>query len=551
MASLNPLQGVLGHRRAAHLLRRCSWRYTRSGVDAFAAKTATEALADLMTQAPLTLPEPVYSSTGANPQPWINPPQPPTTPGPADEAILRPQVVAWWLNEALHDPGIGHKMQLFWHQFLAVDFESGKSSNFFDYLLLLRWGATGSFKKLITKMVSDNCMLNYLNNNQNFAYNPNENFAREFFELFTIGRGDIAGPGDYTTFTEDDVVQAALVFSGFNNANRNANTDPETGIPAGKAYPQAHDFTAKNFSARFGNAVIAAPTQDLAGMLAELDSFIDMVLTQPETSRNICRRLYRYFVTKNITQEVEDEIIIPLAQSFVTGGFEVRPVLETLLASEHFYDADDTDTQDEIIGALIKSPLDLAFQALNFFTVPIPDPVSEYKKHYEDFYLAAVLERMLGRAGMTLFLPYDVAGYSGYYQEPDFNRQFFNSATIVQRYKLPQILLTGTHAWGGSSDDSIGTRLDIAAWVRDSGGFTDPSDSYLLVSELCNYLFPEPPDTDRLEYFQLTILLDTQPPADWTYEWQNFISTGNDTEVKIGLERLITGLLYAPEYQVM
>ncbi len=550
MASLNPFQGVLGRRKAAHLLRRASFRYTRTKVDEMTGQTAAEALSTFLSPNPLMLDQPVYTSGPAAPVTWINPPQPPSATLPADDAELTPYVLAWWVNEALHDPGITHRMSLFFHQFLAVDASSGSSMQFFDYLSLLRWGSLGNFKSLVTKMITDNCMLSYVDNDQNFAQNPNENFAREFFELFTIGRGAPAGPGDYTTFTEDDVVQAARVFSGFNHAQRHQNIDPDTSIPTGKAYAQSHDFDPKTFSPRFGSATITPPTNDVVGMVAELNLFIDLVFAQPETAKNLCRRLYHYFVTRNITQEVEDEIITPLSQTLITNNFEVKPVLEQLLQSEHFFDADDANNVDEILGALIKSPLELALQAFSFFELPVPDPVTDNKLHYIDFYNGAVLERILNRAGMPLFYPWDVAGYPGYYQDPVLNRQFFNSATIVQRYKLPQILLTGTNAWGSGASDSIGTKLDIAAWLRDSGTISNPEDSYVVVQELLYYIFPEEPDNERFTYFLDIVFLDQLPPADWTYEWQNFISTGNDSEVKIPLERLVNAVMYAPEYQV-
>lgn len=516
-----------------------------------AGQTAAEALSFLLTAYPLQLDQPVYADGANAPVAWVNPPQPPSAPLPGDDGDLSRFVMGWWVNEALHDPGATHKMVLFYHQFLAVDAASGSSMEFFDYLALLRWGALGNVKKLATKMVTDNCMLRYVDNDQNFAQNPNENFAREFFELFTVGRGQPAGPGDYTTFTEEDVIQAARVFTGFNHAQRHQYSDPDTNIPAGKAYPQSHDFDPKTFSTRFGGATITPATQDAAGMVAELNAFVDLVFAQPATSQLFCRRLYHYFVTRNISQEIEDEVITPLAQLLVDSNFEIKPVLEKLLQSEHFFDADDSDNADEIFGALIKSPLDLSLQALTFFQLPIPDPVAENAMHYADFYSAAILERMLARAGMDLFYPLDVAGYSGYYQDPALNRQFFNSATIVQRYKLPQILLTGTNAWGSGSNDSIGTKLDIAPWIRDSGVVSDPSDAAVLVQELLYYLFPEEPDTERLAHFLDTVFLDQLPAQDWVYEWENYLSTGDDSEVKIPLERLITAVLYAPEYQVM
>lgn len=547
MASLNPISGVLGKRRAAHFLRRTSFRYTRSRVDELSTLTAEAAFDNVFVQAPLLLPQPVY---GAGAVTWVDPPLPPSATLPDEDFVLRRYVMAWWVHEALHDPGAGHKMEFFLHQYLAVTAESGSSGQFFDYLRLLRWGALGNFKKMATKIVVDNCMLNYINNNLNYVNNPNENFAREFFELHTIGKGDIAGPGDYTTFTEDDIVVAARVLTGFGNAQRHLNTDPETMLPAGKAFPQSHDFQPKTFSNRFGGATINAPTNDADGMWAELNSFVDMIFAQEETSKNFCRRLYHFFVTRKISEEVETDIITPLAQTFRDNNYEVLPVLKQLLLSQHFYDEDDSSATDEIVGAFIKSPLDLALQALSFFELPIPDPITDNDTHYNTFYNAGVMERMLSRTGMDLFYPPDVAGYPGYYQDPVYNRQFFNSASIVGRYKLPEILLTGTHAWVPSPGTPLGTKLDFAAWIKDSGNISNPSDSYVLVQELLIYLFPEEPDNDRFTHFLDVVFLDGLPPGDWTYEWDTYVSTGNDTEVAIPLRRLLNAIMYAPEYQL-
>ena len=111
MASLNPLQGALGQRRAAHLLRRSSFRYTREKVDELAALSTADALALLLQPNPLQLDQPVFADApGATPNTWINPPQPPSAQMPAEEQVLRRYVMAWWLNEALHDAGATHRL---------------------------------------------------------------------------------------------------------------------------------------------------------------------------------------------------------------------------------------------------------------------------------------------------------------------------------------------------------------------------------------------------------------------------------------------------------
>lgn len=548
MASLNTLQGNLGHRRAAHLLRRASFRYTKAKVDLMAAQTADQAVNGLVALYPLGLAQPVYD----NPQTdtvesimWINPPG---QTAPDQDFILQRRIIGWWLHEALNDSGIGHKMEFFWHQYLTLTANTFNNFTFFDYLTLLRWGALGNFKKLATKMVADNTMLRYLNNDQNSKQNPNENFAREFLELFTIGKGPQIAPGDYTNYTEDDIVQAARVLTGFRTRVQRDQLDPETSIPRGIVQFNRHDTGPKTFSSKFQNTTIQGAT-NAAGVFTEVGNFVDMVFAQPEVAKNVCRRLYRFFVHPNITPEIETDIVAPLADIFRNNNYEIVPVLKKLLKSEHFYDADDSDNKDEIFGGVIKSPLELSLQAISFFNIAIPDPITQNNQHYIQFYSQGVIERMLGYANLPLFYPIDVAGYSAYHQEPEYNRNWFNSSSIIARYKLGEMLLTGRRVLGSGPNASIGVKLNAAPWVRTSGICADPSDPYILVKNLLDYMLPETVDDDRFNYFYNQIFLDNLPAADWTYEWQHYIATNNDQEVKIALERLITYIMFSPEYQ--
>ena len=549
MASLSPLSGVLGRRRAAHLLRRSSYRFTKTKVDELANQTAAQALSSLLQLYPFQVEQPHYddpATIGINENStWC---LPYGLTAPVEESKLRRNVVGWWLHEAVRDAGIGHKMTLFFHQYLVTDIVSYGTAHFFDYLALLRWGALGNFKKLVTKMVVDNCMLRYLNNTQNSKNSPNENFAREFFELFTIGKGPQIGPGDYTNFTEDDIVQAARVFTGFRVQGLRNLFDVETGLPHGVPKLNPHDIGNKTFSTAFQNTIITGATSE-ADMLRELDDLVNMVFLQPETAKNLCRRLYRFFVSRNISAEIETDIIGPLATTLTTNNFEVKPVLEQLLQSQHFFDADDADNADEIIGGMVKSPLELVLQSITFFNLPIPDPISATVDHYSIFYGAAMQDRMLGLANMHLFFPDTVAGYPGFYQYPDYHHQWFSASTIIARYKLPAILLSGKYTIGGQIDKPIKSKLNIAPWIKDSGNISDPADPYVLVNDLLDYLLPEKTESERFDYFFLTVFLDNLPPADWTYDWQDYLTTGDDANVKIPLERLINAIMFSPEYQ--
>jgi Protein of unknown function (DUF1800) len=311
-----------------------------------------------------------------------------------------------------------------------------------------------------------------------------------------------------------------------------------------------HDKTAKTFSHRFDNKTIAGATT-AAGMYTELGAYVDMIFDKKETARHLARRLYRYFVCRQITPEIETDIIEPLATKLQADKYEILPTLRLLLGSKHFFDADDAKNEDEIVGSMIKSPLELALQSISFFNLPIPDPTTQNVPHHLRFWGGTVRNRMLALSGMNLFFPSDVAGYPAYYQAPDYNRAWFNSSSIIARYKVPKILLSGLYTIGGAVNTSTGAKLNIAAWVRNSGVISDPRDAFAVVTDLVKYLFPEEPDGDRMSYFIQDVFLDKLPASDWTYEWDAYISTNNNAEVTIALERLINALMYAPEYQLL
>lgn len=541
MASLTPLSGTLGHRLAAHLLRRSSYYYTRAQIDAFAGKTLQQAMDDLMAIPAPSLAEPIDYETG---QPWINS----GVESMANRGRLRSYIAGWWMDEARQDPSIGHKMMFFLHSNFVVAALEGPSEEYFDYLGLLRYYAVGNFKTLAYKMVLDNQMLRYLDNTTNLKGNPNENFAREYLELFTIGKGPQVGPGDYTNYTEEDIVAAAKVLTGFRTGVRDTHIDPETNLPMGRAVFGQHELGDKTFSTNaFQDTTITGATNQ-AEMFQELQDFVDMIFAQDETAKYICRKLYRFFVSRHISEEIEDDIIAPLATIFRDGNYELEPVLRTLLSSEHFYDMDDSDNSDEIIGGIIKSPLDLLLQTMNFFDVAVPDPVAETELHYFQMYHRWINGTFFPKAGFNIFRPSTVAGYAGYYQEPTFQRNWFNSSSIIARYKMGEMFILGRRVLAGGT---IPVQFDLPNFVKDSTHITDADNAVLMVQEFLDYLYPETPDQDRFDYFLNETFLKGQTAEDWSYEWQAYLTTGDDTEVRLVLASLVESILYSPEYQLM
>lgn len=539
MASLTPYTGKLGTRLAAHLLRRTTYNYNRSRIDEFAQFTPQQALNELLKQDPLFLSDPLDPEDG---QPWVNVNRTPAS----GVGQLKNSTTYWWLDEARRDRSIGHKMAFFIHTCFVCSGDAGHGYYLFDHLALLRKYALGNFRQLAEKMVLDNLMLYFLDNTLNNKDRPNENFAREFFELFTIGKGEQIGPEDYTNYTEQDIREAARLLTGFKASDRGSYFDPDTNIPRGFAQLNQHDTGNKTFSAAFQNRIITGATSSQE-MYRELTSFVDMIYEQEATAFFTCRKLYRFFVNRNITPEIEQDIITPLAATFRDNNYEILPVLEQLFASQHFYDLDDNNSTDQIIGSLIKSPLDLWVGAMNHFHIDVPDVQTETYKHYIDYYREVVRFIHFDQAGFRFFFPTLVAGYPGYYQGPDYDRNWFNGSTIIARYTYPKVFLTGRRIL--INGDTAGVILDIVNYIDQAENISDPENAETLVRELLQYIFPEAPSQDRLNYFLNDVFLQGLSPLNWKFEWQNYKSSGDDSDIKIQLNNLIEGIMYSPEYQ--
>ena len=544
MASLNAHSGLLGDRLAKHLLRRATYKITADRIENFAAMTADQAVDALFVTSPLTLTEPL---NGENGQPWVN-----TT----DNLGLpdwktRNYLKVWFLNEAYQDDSVASRMMMFLHQYMTIHTDAAPPNNHFDYLTLLRFYAFGSYKELAYKICTDNTMSDYLDNRWNHKWNPNENFAREFLELFTIGKGPQIGPGDYTNYTETDVQEAARLLTGWRFGDRlnTADNDPTTGIPRNTTLFNYHDTNPKTFSSAFNGTVIQGATND-AEMWTELQEFVDMVFDQDATAVTLCRRLYRFFVNSEITSAVETDIIQPLATICKNANYDLTVTVKTLLKSQHFFSDGSGEDSSKNIGKLIKSPLDNVLQTMNFFGIEPPHPATQYQQHYRDFWWYSVMDVMFEQAGFNFMEPNNVAGYAAYYQDPTYARDWFNSATIISRYKIPEQFITGQRilSWGNLG----GVIFDMVDFVENSGVVSDPSDAVTMVTELCDYLFPESPDATRLTYYIEDAFLAGITPTQWAVtEWPAYQSSGDDTGVRVALERLFKALVFAQEAQLM
>ena len=330
MPSLVNKTTVLGYSKAYHLLRRTTFNITKARIQEMAAKTPEQAL-DALFVFPAPYPP---SPLNANLETIV-----PTTAAPTITDTLNTDNAVnndlyWWMYQALKDNSAQYRIAYFLHLLFVTDDDAAFFTSF-DYKELLRFHASGSLKELAVRMTSDPRMLIYLNNNLNKNTSPNQNYAREFLELFTILKGPQIATGNYTNYTEQDVQQAARVFTGFtlswsNQLNKTARlnlVDSVTGLPNGYINVNTHDTGNKTFSSAFGNQVITG-ANTAAGIQAELESFVTMVFNQDETAKAYCRRMYRYFVGREITPAIESGIIVPLAVFLKANNYQILPTLK-------------------------------------------------------------------------------------------------------------------------------------------------------------------------------------------------------------------------------
>ncbi len=548
MASISPNTNVLGAKNAKHLLRRSSFVYTKSLIDKFSELTPKQALDLLFEDTDLVLklpydPLPLDSPDGF----WTESPELATLF--SNQARKASIVSAWWWYNAVNTTTIKFKISHFLSTRFTVQKSNGAGSatEFYDYLSLLLHYSFGSYKTLAKKITLNNSMLNYLNNSSNSKLAPNENYAREFLELFTIGKGNQIDKGNYTNYTEVDVVQAAKVLTGFKRESDRSFIDKDTGIPKGKNVFSDHDTSSKIFSSAFNNTIIS-PASDNQSMDAELDDFIEMIFKSKETAKTICRKIYIYFVSSNISEEVENEIIIPLSNDLIQSEYNLEPVVRKLLESTHFYDLDDADGTDEKIGALIKSPLQQLTEICTFLEAKIPNPETEPFSYYISFWNDFVHNSYMRGANMVLFDPQNVAGHPAYYQQPNFDKNWVSASTLIYRYKLGESLIYGENRF--EENTKIGAKITFSEVLRYSKVITVVDDPYILTSELCNALFGQETDEERIKYFMNTFLLQGQPPGDWTSLWGFYIEANFNSVVDLRLNSLLTNILRAPETQM-
>lgn len=243
------------------------------------------------------------------------------------------------------------KMAFFWHGHFASRVQNPKFNR--QILNVIRKNALGNFRELLFEVSQAPAMLNFLNNQQNKKDHPNENFAREVMELFTMGRGN---------YTEKDIREGARAFTGWGY-------DKEGNFQERK---KLHDEGSKTFLGKTGNFTGS--------------EVLDIILEQKATSRFITAKIYRFFVN-----EIEDKAIIDqLADHFYESGYDIKKLMFEIFSSSWFYD-------QKNIGNRIKSPIELMAGIMRTLPMNIQNPEN-----------LIVYQKLLGQ---MLLYPPNVSGW--------------------------------------------------------------------------------------------------------------------------------------------
>lgn len=530
-SGISSYTGAWTEQEVIHLLKRTMFGATKADINYFKGKTMSQAVDELLNP---TAPQPAppikeYVTTttvGAVPDTnilqgstWINDINSDGT----VQSQRRASYKKWWTGVMINqDRSIREKLIMFWVDHFGNEATDVGNANWvYKQHDLIRQFALGNFKQLVKTISTDVSMLRYLNGYLNIASAPDENYARELMELFTLGKGPDS------KYTEADVKEAAKVLTGWQvngttyTATFNSNRHTANGVN-------------KTFSSFFNNTVINGRTGATAGDL-ELTDLINMIFAQQEVSKFIVRKFYRWFVYYTIDSATETNVITPLADIFRSNNYEIKPVLTALFKSEHFFDVLNR-------GCMIKPPADQVIGSIREMNTKFP-VLSDWDTNYglwNTFYTWMV------NMGQNLHDPPNVSGMPAYYQEPLFHEIWINSDSLPKRNQFTDTMINTGYSRNGQRVQF--NCVDFAKTLTNPG---NPND---LMDEVLSIFFRNDLSVQSKSQIKTQILLSGQQ---WDYYWTNAWTayeasptTANFNTVNTRLKSLFQYFLNLSEYQL-
>ena len=360
-----------------HLYRRMAYGVNLAGIDA-ALPLTPSALIDTIVDAAVSL-----DPTPAPPWGYFS------ISDFTDFDTENPNYIEQWYLQTANDTieqSLRAKLTMFWMNHFVTELESYTYAPYmFQYYNLMQTHALGNFKEFVRAVGVNSTMLVYLNGFENTSNNPNENYARELFELFTLGENN--------NYTQQDILEASRALTGYNHWD-----DPGAQIYFDQS---TWDEGPKTI---FGSEEFYT-----------YDELIDTLfeLRETEIAQFICTKLYKYFVSHEYDAITQEDIINPLAQTLIDVNFEMAPMLRQLFKSQHFFD-------ERAFGVVIKSPYDVIFNYIN-----------EGNFFYDDGVLQGLIY-YTGIIGQEIYNPPDVSGWQR-------DQEWINTATLSGRWQIMEL----------------------------------------------------------------------------------------------------------------
>ncbi len=367
-----------------------------------------------------------------------------------------------WTNNMLANTlplknyAIRGRFTMFWSNHFVTRLEDYWCPSWmFNYYQTLQTYAFGNFKEFVKAIGLTPAMIVFLNSYENIASSPNENYARELYELFTLGVNN--------NYTQQDIEETARALTGY------------TGYS---------EFCAP---ITFNSSDFDTSSKTIFGQTANFtyDTVIDNLFQERSTeiAHYICGKLYTYFVSP----DVDSAIVSGLAATFIANNFELAPVYKQLFKSEHFFD-------DTAIGVIVKSPYDL-FNAMSKETIP----------YFDNSFLESIIWYN-GEIGQSIFEPLDVSGWQG-------NHDWINSSTLIGRWSLMEWYIW--RIW----DDQPDTLRDFAVSLANTSNDPTLITQIIVDNLISNGLQTPADYTIATDVFKAEVPQNYYDNGQWDLQW--------------------------------
>lgn len=425
---------------------------------------------------------------------------------------LRVMQGLWYMRFLTTEKPLQEKMVLFWHNHFATSAEKVTNpATMAKQIELFRTMGMSNFRDLLLAVSQDPAMIFWLDNQLNVVGKPNENFAREVMELFTLGIGH---------YTEKDIQEAARAFTGWGYSQRGQNRRDDVPRPFDSFVfsPKLHDDGQKTIFGKTGNF--------------NGEEVIDMLCKNPQTARYLTEKAWAFFVSSTPNKAAIDRI----SKEFFDSGLEITVLVRSIINSKEFF-------APEVVGKLIKTPIDFAIDTARQLGVGgIIKQLMADGKANPDVNEENGLNRGLVRAlsgpiaahsstksmGMELMYPPDVSGW-------DFGESWISTGTMIARMKWADSLFpvgarTGQPLGGANPAQRAGL-MPLAAYPL----FQDDPTAEGIVKRLCS-IYDVVLSRDKME--SLTSVAEQELGSRLTLQNANQVA-----------RRVSMGIFASPEFQ--